>query len=110
MQWLRMKHAYPNLQIERWFSATTVLARPSARLARAYLTYETNCERVKVVARSRSGRWVARWEDLKKLHNFRIKTLCPHDPLYAKEKGIATDRWSQEVVDNLNHLTTNDSV
>jgi hypothetical protein len=57
------------------------------------------------VARSRSGRWVVRWESQKRLHNFRLKTLCPDDPLYASKHPIARDRWTQEVVDNLNRLT-----
>ncbi len=64
--------------------------------ASAYLTYEGDCERVKVVARSRSGRWVTRWESLNKLHNFRLKTICPDDHLYAKDTPIAFDFWSQE--------------
>jgi hypothetical protein len=72
--------------------------------ARAYLTHDGDCERAKILARSRSGRWILHWEAIKRLHNFRLKTLCSDDPLYAKKKLIALDHWSQEVVDNLNSL------
>jgi hypothetical protein len=72
--------------------------------ARAYLTHSIDMAgyRVRVVARSRSGRWVVRWESLKNLHRFRLKTLAAEDPLASSDHPIARDYWTQKVVDNLN--------
>lgn len=39
-------------------------------------------DRVQVLARSRSGRPIVRWEDTRNLQDFRIKTLPPKHPLY----------------------------
>jgi hypothetical protein len=33
--------------------------------------------RVRVLLRSRSGRWITKWESLSRLGNFRLKTLPP---------------------------------
>jgi hypothetical protein len=73
--------------------------------ARAYLSLVTGqAERVCILARSRSGRWVLRWESLKRLHNFRFKTLCAADPLYSRlEIGVG---WNHQIVEDLNHLAT----
>src|SRR5438105_3945096 len=71
-------------------------------IACTYLTYTSGCtrgalayvseatfgeiERICVLARSRSGRWICRWESLHLLGNFRLKTLPPEHPLYADER------------------------
>jgi hypothetical protein len=75
-----------------------------AKGARAYLvSFDVVGKRVRVVARSRSGRWVDRWEHQRNLHNFRLKTLAADDPLASRtDLPIAKNEWSQEVVDNLN--------
>lgn len=39
-------------------------------------------ERVQVLIRSRGGRWVAKWEALTHLEDFRVKTLPPEHPQY----------------------------
>lgn len=39
-------------------------------------------ERVMILVRSRGGRWVEKWENTRRLGNFRLKTICPEDPLY----------------------------
>jgi hypothetical protein len=43
-------------------------------------------ERIKILARSRSGRWIEKWEDTRRLSNFRLKTLPPEHPLHADER------------------------
>lgn len=53
--------------------------------ARAYvvLTNRGNGhERIAVLVRSRGGRWVEKWEDLRRLDAFRVTTLPPQAPLY----------------------------
>lgn len=76
--------------------------------ARAYLKWTNRGngnDRIPVLARSRSGRWIEKWEDIRRLSAFRVKTLSPEHPLYAY-----TDHriWSgdvdtaQQVADELN--------
>lgn len=40
--------------------------------------------RVRITARSRSGRWIECLENTGRLTNFRIKTMPPQHPRYAK--------------------------
>ena len=39
-------------------------------------------ERVQILARSRGGRWIRKWEASWRLHNFRFKTIPPENPVY----------------------------
>jgi hypothetical protein len=58
----------------------------AAEGARAYLvgTNPGNAnDRVEVLVRSRGGRWVRKWEDVRRLVDFRVKTLPPEHPLYG---------------------------
>lgn len=43
-------------------------------------------ERACVVVRSRGGRWVQKWEDMRRLGNFRLKTLPAEHPRYGDER------------------------
>lgn len=43
-------------------------------------------ERVRVLVRSRGGRWVEKWESVRRLDNFRLVTLPPEHPRYADER------------------------
>jgi hypothetical protein len=42
--------------------------------------------RVRVLARSRGGRWIEKWEDIRRLGHFRLKTLPPEHPRYADDR------------------------
>lgn len=44
----------------------------------------SGAERVQLLARSRSGRWIEKWEDIRRLTNFRWKTIPPDHPLYER--------------------------
>jgi hypothetical protein len=39
-------------------------------------------DRIQVLARSRGGRWIVKWEATKRLTNFRAVTIPPDHPLY----------------------------
>lgn len=39
-------------------------------------------DRMCIVVRSRGGRWVEKWEDTRRLGNFRAKTVPPESPVY----------------------------
>ena len=44
-------------------------------------------DRLFVLARSRGGRWIEKWEDVRRLTNFRAKTLPPEHPLHDRTFG-----------------------
>lgn len=46
---------------------------------------------IRVLVRSRSGRWVDRWERRNRLTNFRIKSLPPEHPKYPDERIYGGD-------------------
>lgn len=60
-------------------STKIVKAGSKAYVVHAYLGGNLP-ERVLVIARSRGGRWVEKWESLRRLGNFRLKTLPPEHP------------------------------
>lgn len=43
-------------------------------------------ERVMVVVRSRGGRWVEKWESMRRLDDFRLATIPPGHPRYGDER------------------------
>lgn len=43
-------------------------------------------ERIVVLLRSRSGRWIEKWQDIRTLNHFRIKTLPVGHPRYGDER------------------------
>jgi hypothetical protein len=46
-------------------------------------------DRVFVLARSRGGRWIEKWEPIYRLTNFRVKTLPPEHPRYGRLRDYA---------------------
>ena len=46
--------------------------------------FGNGCERISVLVRSKSGRWVVKWEAGWRLGNFRVKTIVPSDPIYDR--------------------------
>jgi hypothetical protein len=55
--------------------------------------------RVRVLARSRSGRWIDRWESPRRLHLFRFKTIPQGHPTFGR---IGNAALSEEAVRRLN--------
>ena len=58
-------------------------------------------ERVRLLLRSRGGRWIDKWEKATRLTNFRIKTIPPEHPFYTgfrvmtyDSREIAAERMS----------------
>jgi hypothetical protein len=78
-----------NQEDKRVIACNYVVATSECRQnAFAYLSFMTGGEnsRIQVLARSRSGRWVHRWEPLENLGHFRYKSLPPEHPLYGDER------------------------
>lgn len=69
----------------------------------AYLTYGLNSvgRRARVLVETANGRWIARWENLKRLHLFRRQPIAGW---LASDPRVARDYWSQASVDNLNRM------
>lgn len=57
-------------------------------------------DRVRVLVRSRGGRWVEKWESVRRLGNPRLKTLPPEHPRYGDERlsGEATEDHVRQFV------------
>lgn len=53
-------------------------------------------ERMRVLVRSRSGRWIEKWEDTRRLSNFRLKTIPPQ---HARYHDLAGYQATQKEVD-----------
>ena len=58
-------------------------------------------ERVKVFARSRSGRWIRKWVRLEQLQNFRFKTVSAESSLAGREPvregmALAARYWNRD--------------
>lgn len=78
--------------------------------ARAYVTLANpggGHDRIEVLARSRSGRWINRWEPRNRLRDFRPKKLPPEHPLHGHSKlypiwPVDDPQHLQDVVDSLN--------
>jgi hypothetical protein len=61
----------------------------AAQGARAYVVYPNagnGHDRIGILVRSRGGRWVEKWEDSRRLRDFRVKTLPPEHPLYGNDR------------------------
>jgi hypothetical protein len=57
--------------------------------ARAYLVRPNpggGDDRIVILVRSRGGRWIEKWENIRRLENFRAKTLPVDHPLYTDER------------------------
>jgi hypothetical protein len=57
--------------------------------ARAYLVRANpggGDDRIVILVRSRGGRWIEKWESIRRVGNFRPKTLPPEHPLYGDER------------------------
>lgn len=59
--------------------------------ARAYVVLPNpgnGHDRIMVLFRSRGGRWVEKWESIKRLRDFRVKTLPPEHPMYSHSRQL----------------------
>jgi hypothetical protein len=80
----------------------TPVAAPGAL---AYLCQtEGSMERCQVLVRSRSGRWVLKWESLGRLHHFRTKTLPPEHPRHA-DRRILCAAWGASWLPHYQSIT-----
>lgn len=61
----------------------TKTAVEGARCYLVNLNPGNGSERILVLIRSRSGRWIEKWENIRRLHNFRAKTVPAGHPLYG---------------------------
>jgi hypothetical protein len=76
-----------------------VATRACSLGARCYLINENpgwGGERVQILARSRGGIWIKRWEAAWRLHNFRFKTVPPGNPVYARV--IDFSEWDESLL------------
>lgn len=66
--------------------------------ARAYLRYNTGADRIAMLVRSRSGRYIKTWVAYANLANWRVRTVPPEHPRYAMLADLA---WHDDDEDRL---------
>lgn len=91
----------PDRRVVQCNYATAVSAVAAG--ARAYLVRPNpggGNDRIVILVRSRGGRWIQKWEDIRRLKNFRPKTLPPEHPLYGDERI-----WDNEAEAMVSRLT-----
>lgn len=57
--------------------------------ARAYVTLPNGgggSDRIEILLRSRGGRWIEKWQDIRTLADFRVKTIPLGHPLYHDQR------------------------
>ena len=66
------------------------LKEANSACAKGSRAYVEQCvmDRVQVIIRSRSGRWIEVWKSIKLLENFRLKTIPPEHTCYRKGVGF----------------------
>lgn len=69
-----------------YVEATNVAAE-GARAFVVRLNRGNGNDRIMVLVYSRGHRWVDKWENVRRLGNFRAKTLPPEHPLYRRAQG-----------------------
>jgi hypothetical protein len=78
-------------------------ASAAAKGALAYVrwpNYGNGNDRVPLLARSRGGRWIRKWESMARLCNFRLTTIPPEHPMWGRLTldGRLANGWSDEDV------------
>lgn len=68
------------------FAEATNAASTGARAYVVLMNRGGGHDRIVVLVRSRGGRWVEKWEDIRHLKDFRVKTLPPEHPLYGNDR------------------------
>jgi hypothetical protein len=66
-------------------------------------------DRIEVLVRSRGRRWVRKWESMRRLTDFRLKTLPPEHPQYGVlpdwDAADVGDEWLPDLVQRLNRAS-----
>lgn len=73
----------------------TTSQKTAAKGARAYVTLPNPgnySDRIEILLRSRGGRFIEKWQDIRTLENFRAKTIPIGHPLYHNQRI----RWDHE--------------
>lgn len=85
------------------YTETTNIAPQGARAYLVSTNRGNGNDRVEILVRSHSGRWVEKYERIDRLENWRVKTLPPRHPLYSHERlWDYQSPFDQEVLVSLN--------
>lgn len=60
-------------------------------------------DRVRLLVRSRGGRWIEKWENMRRVDNFRLKTIPPEHPRYNDERIWSVGDAGVEYLDQLRY-------
>jgi hypothetical protein len=62
-------------------------------------------ERAHLRVLSRGGRWIEKWENMRRLGNFRVQTLPAEHPMYDRGVTVSTRERAEEAVAYLARAT-----
>lgn len=83
----------PDLRVVQCnIAAPTKTAVEGSRCYLANLNPGGGSDRIVVLIRSRSGRWIAKWENIRRLTDFRVKTIPAEHTLYGRLTDRGMDR------------------
>lgn len=87
-RWVKVTESTPDdLRVTVCNYAVAINSVPQS--AKAYVLLHNpggGGDRLYILVKSRSGRWIEKWEDRRRLTNFREKTVPPQHPLYERLK------------------------
>jgi hypothetical protein len=90
----------------------TIPTGPASTGSLAYLQWTNGGggnDRVNLLIRSRGGRWIEKWEDMRRLSSFRHKTIPPEHPLYDRLREHPDDEtleWVRDCCARINQSVT----
>lgn len=91
--------ALPDRQVIQCnFTQPTSVAVEGARAFVVRLNPGNGNDRIQVLVYSRGHRWVEKWEDARRLGNFRVKTLPPEHPLYGRAEGWERPEFADDLL------------
>jgi hypothetical protein len=65
-------------------------------------------DRLPLLIRSRGGQWIGKWEGMRRLGNFRLKTIPPEHPLYSRLGEVPGEELLAELRASHARATTGD--
>jgi hypothetical protein len=66
----------------------------------AFVLQSAGSWRIRLFFRSRSGRWITKWEDIRRFGNFRFKTIPDGHPAYYHLNIYPTDSTDDHILEN----------
>lgn len=80
------------------YTESTKIASEGAKAYVSLMNKGNDHDRIMVLVRSHGGRLVQKWENVRRLDGFRLKTLPPEHPRYSDERIWPADERDVETL------------